>query len=92
MFRLETLDMNQSSISVKVKKFGNPTLEDQVMGRFHHTVTVADIAMTRKQKRRSLPSQFSYSCTCVAKKSKCIHIGVVASTCLPDTSIRPLIE
>ena len=92
MLRLKTLVVTPSGISIKVKKYGNPSLEDQVMGRFEHTVSITDIAMTRKQKRRSLPSQFSYSCSCVATKSKCIHIGLVVATCFPDTKPRPFIE
>jgi len=85
MCRLETLAADVSSISICVKKFGPASMEDQVMGRTAHRVTVSDIAMTRATKRRSLPSQFKYSCDCVATKPKCIHIGFVAITCLPAT-------
>ena len=82
MCRLETLSADEDSISIMVKKFGKVSLEDQVTGRMEHKVTVADIAITRKAKRRSLPSQFKYTCDCVAVKDKCIHIGLVVVTSL----------
>ena len=77
--------MNASSIKVKVRKFGAATLKDQVNGVLpEHTVVVSElVGLTRTQRRKSLPSQYSFSCTCVARKAKCIHIGLVASECFP---------
>lgn len=80
--RMESLEVNASSIKLKVKKF-NVTLEQQVSGVLpEHTVMISEmVGLTRTQRRKSLPSQYDFTCTCQSKKAKCIHIGLVASQC-----------
>lgn len=70
-------------VVVIVKKFGKPTLQEQMEGLLQHRVTISEKAKTRTQTSRSSFFRFSYSCTCVAKKPVCIHIALVLMSQFP---------
>ena len=77
MYRVDKTEFNDTTLVVTVRKYGRPTLVEEVEGRIFHTVTVQQKCMTRSRKRQSDFHKHSYHCTCVAEKSVCIHIALL---------------
>ena len=62
---------------VVVRKFGKPSLEDEVAGRLEHVVTITAKRFTKGLAQLPLMQQFIYTCGCRSTKMHCIHLSLV---------------
>ena len=77
VYRVEKTEFNDTTLVATVRKYGRPTLVEEVEGRVFHTVTIQQKCLTRSRKRQSDFYKHSYHCTCIAEKSVCIHIALL---------------
>ena len=62
---------------VVVRKFGLPTLEEEVNGLTEHVVTITAKRFTKGLAQLPLMQQYIYSCSCKSAKTHCIHLSIV---------------
>ena len=62
---------------VVVKKFGAPTLEEEVQGLTEHIVAIKAKRFTKGLAQLPLLQQFNYACSCKSTKTHCIHLSIV---------------
>ena len=75
--------MGVASVDVCVRKYGQPTLVEEVEGRLLHTVTITARKALRGKEDMALIEKFRSACTCDRwrfKRAKCIHWGLVMMT------------
>ena len=74
--------VEDTRVIVFVKKYGRPTLLEEQERRVVHEVTISAKKTTRYKSLDETPviEKFNFKCTCEARKTWCIHLGLVMST------------
>ena len=78
--RSDRTKVEGNTVTVYVKKFGVPTLQEEQEDRLVHEVTIVARKTTRNLEETPVIDRFRYTCTCTRyrmTKRTCIHWGVV---------------
>ena len=75
--RYDKTEYNEEAVMVVVRKFGKPSLEDEVAGRLEHVVTITAKRFTKGLAQLPLLQQFNYTCGCRSTKTHCVHLSLV---------------